>query len=114
MDHAKRVLENGIPAVDLILVVLGAFPQAVEVFGMKGVPWTQAWGVSYFAAYIFTVLTTVCARPDNIISIQPTVSRNVREMPVKNLTSNLLRRLPCTSRRMDLDVVRSVYVEAGA
>jgi hypothetical protein len=67
-----------------------------------------------FPLHTFTVLTIVCARPEHIISIQLTVSRNVREMPVKNLTSNLLRRLPCTSRRQYLDVVRSVYVKAGA
>jgi hypothetical protein len=44
----------------LVTLVLGALPQVIKLYGMEGIPWTQAWASIYLLAFlIIEILTQV-------------------------------------------------------
>jgi len=40
------------PRAHIVLFVLGVLPQAIKLFGMRGIPWTQACGGLYLSSYL--------------------------------------------------------------
>jgi len=40
------------PRAHVVLFVLGVLPQAIKLFGMRGIPWTQACGGLYLSSYL--------------------------------------------------------------
>jgi hypothetical protein len=43
---------NQHPRAHTVVFVLGVLPQAVKLFGMRGIPWTQVWGGLYFSSFL--------------------------------------------------------------
>ena len=45
-------LGNQHPRAHIIMFVLGVLPQAIKLFGMRGIPWTQACGGLYLSSFL--------------------------------------------------------------
>jgi hypothetical protein len=50
------------PRAHIVLFVLGVLPQAIKLFGMRGIPWTQACGGLYLSSYLVIAGVGVLAR----------------------------------------------------
>ena len=48
----------------VLLFLLGAFPQAIKLYAVRGVPWTQALATVYLASFMLSETAAVIARPD--------------------------------------------------
>jgi hypothetical protein len=51
-SSSSNTLENQYPLAHTVLFVLGVLPQAMKLFGMRGIPWTQVWGGLYLSSYM--------------------------------------------------------------
>lgn len=49
---ASSTLASQHPRAHTILFVLGVLPQAVKLFGMRGIPWTHVWGGLFLSSYL--------------------------------------------------------------
>ena len=68
--ESPLTLGNQYPPAHTVVFVLGVLPQAVKLFSMRGIPWTQVWGGMYLSSFL--VLAGVgalarCARGDTRI-----------------------------------------------
>ena len=50
--ESPLTLGNQHPRAHIIIFVLGVLPQAIKLFGMRGIPWTQACGGLYLSSYL--------------------------------------------------------------
>lgn len=91
-----RELVQGTPVVMLSLFILGPLPQAIKMFGMKGLPWTKTWAVVFFAAWVGEVIVGFIAgiqskASDNIPGRVPGgLSRRESRLHHNNLSSDSL------------------------
>ena len=51
-EHAARISSLA----GLILFLLGPLPQAIKLVGMRGIPWTQTWGMCYLISFLLFIV----------------------------------------------------------
>jgi len=52
LEAESLTLGNQYPLAHTVMFVLGVLPQAIKLFGMRGIPWTQAWGGLYLSSFL--------------------------------------------------------------
>jgi hypothetical protein len=51
-NTGQPVLNPPYPVAHSIVFILGVLPQTIKLFGMSGIPWTQAWGGIYLSSFL--------------------------------------------------------------
>ena len=52
MESTQLTLGNQHPRAHIVVFILGVLPQAIKLFGMRGIPWTQACGGLYLSSFL--------------------------------------------------------------
>ena len=89
---ADRKLVQGTPVLTICFYVLGPLPQAIKIFGVSGLPWTETWVALLFMAWLVEIVIRFCAGLPNT---KVNGVRNEKEMLT---SSKLLKR---TSRTLN-------------
>ena len=75
-DEGFQALEK-LTFVRWMLFILGTLPQAIKLVFLKGVPWTQAWGVMFLVPFVtleIMIILQTGAEPANIVQSATTGS----------------------------------------
>lgn len=59
-----KELQKGMPSIGITFFVLGPLPQAIKLWGMRGLPFTQTMGSLYMTVYLLTILTSLFPAPE--------------------------------------------------
>ena len=63
-----------------IFLVLGTLPQAIKLFAVQGVPWTQAWGAMYLGSFAMVEIVVVMVGRALVLEYTPLPHTDQREV----------------------------------
>ena len=75
------------PRAHIVLFILGVLPQAIKLFGMRGIPWTQACGGLYLSSFLVIAGVGALARHAE----RDTDADTSREGPLDELMMTVLK-----------------------